>query len=173
MHLLFVCTGNICRSPTAERLTTAYANRLGLANLTASSAGTAAVIDSQIHPSAAVILEKLGGDAANFAARQITSRIAAGADLILTMTSEHRDAVLEHSPQQLRKTFILPQAARLISDLGAQNIEDLAKLRPQLSADEIPDVPDPIGRDEEYFSAVGSSIAGFLAPVLEICRRSM
>ena len=41
--MLFVCTGNICRSPTAERLARAFADEHGLGDLTASSAGSRAV----------------------------------------------------------------------------------------------------------------------------------
>ena len=56
MHVLFVCTGNICRSPTAERLAVAYAARHGIADFTSSSAGTHAVIGHPIHPDAAAVL---------------------------------------------------------------------------------------------------------------------
>ena len=52
-----VCTGNICRSPTAERLAAAYAVQNGNPDITASSAGTRAVIGHPIHPDAAVVLE--------------------------------------------------------------------------------------------------------------------
>ncbi|WP_420751062.1 hypothetical protein [Rhodococcus sp. O3] len=41
MRVLFVCTGNICRSPTAELLTTSFAAEGGRPGLTAHSAGTA------------------------------------------------------------------------------------------------------------------------------------
>ena len=104
-----------------------------------------------MHPDAAVVLEKLGGTASNFSARQLTSRIASDADLVLTMTRAHRDAVLELAPHRLHRTFTLSEAARLVSECNARNVADLAALRPQLAAHELSDIPDPIGQDAEYF----------------------
>jgi len=123
-----------------------------------------------IHPDAVLVLEKLGGEASNFAARQLTSRIAADADLVLTMTRAHRDAVLELAPHQLHRTFAVSEASRLASD--TQDVAGLAALRPQLATQELPDVPDPIGQGAEFFSMVGSQIADLLPPILELCRRS-
>ena len=114
MHLLFVCTGNICRSPTAERLSVAYAARLEIADFTASSAGTRAVVGHAVHRDSEFALRKLGGDPSNFTARQLTSKIASSADLVLTMTRPHRDSVLELAPRQLNRTFTLVEAARLL-----------------------------------------------------------
>ena len=140
--------------------------------LTASSAGTRAVIDHPIHKSAAVVLERLGGDAAQFRARQLTPKIAVSADLVLTMTKAHREAVLEIAPRQLRKTFTVSEAAALASRYGAQRVEDLAALRPRLAANEVWDVPDPIGQSDEVFAAVGTQIAELLQPIVDLCVRS-
>jgi protein-tyrosine phosphatase len=172
MHILFVCTGNICRSPTGERLAAAYAAQHGIPNFIASSAGTRAVIGHPIHRDAAVVLEKLGGDASGFAARQLKSKIASAADLIIAMTSAHRDIVLEAAPRQLSRTFTLTEAARLASMDGAETLADLAALRRHLTADDMADIPDPIGQRPEVFAAVGSQIADLLPPILELCRRS-
>lgn len=171
LHILFVCMGNICRSPTAERLAVAYGSRFQIEGLKLSSAGTRAVIANPIHPEAARVLERLGGDASDFAARQLTSRIASDADLVITMAKAHRDAVLELAPRQLHRTFTLSEAALLASEWNAQNIADLAALRPHLASTELPDIPDPIGQDPEFFARVGAKIADLLPPVLELCMR--
>jgi protein-tyrosine phosphatase len=173
MHILFVCTGNICRSPTAERLAAAYAAHNGIIDFTASSAGTRAVRGHPIHPNAAVVLEELGGDASDFAARQLKPKIAAAADLIIAMTGAHRDTVLETAPRQLKQSFTLAEAARLASMDGADTISDLAALRPHLTANDMADIPDPIGQSPEVFAAVGAQIAELLPPILELCRRSL
>ena len=170
LHVLFVCTGNICRSPTAERLAAAYSARFQVPDFSASSAGTRAVIGHPIQRDAALVLETLGGTASNFAARQLTSRIASDADLVLTMTKAHRDAVLELAPRQLHRTFTLREAARLASEHNARNVADLAALRPNLARHELSDVPDPVGQSAEYFSMVGSQIAALLPPILALCR---
>ena len=171
LKVLFVCTGNICRSPTAERLATAYSVRSGIPDFHASSAGTRAVIGHPIHHDAALVIERLGGDTSHFVARQLTPRIASDADLVLTMTTAQRDTVLELAPHKLHRTFTLTEAARLASDCNAQTVADLAVLRPLLAAHERADVPDPIGQGAETYERVGSWIADLLPPVVGLCRR--
>jgi protein-tyrosine phosphatase len=173
VHVLFVCTGNICRSPTGERLAAVYAAQHGIPDFIASSAGTRAVIGHAIHRDAAAVLEKLGGDTSGFAARQLKSKIASSADLIIAMTSAHRDIVLEAAPRQLSRTFTLTEAATLSSMDGAETLADLASLRRQLTASDVADILDPIGQSPEVFAAVGSQIAELLPPILELCRRSV
>ena len=171
MNLLFVCTGNICRSPTAERLAAAYAARVQIPHFTASSAGTRAMIGHPMHYEAARVLEELGGEAADFAARQLTASIASEADLVLAMTKAHRDAVLEVAPHKLHRTFTLTEAALLASVCNAQTVADLKALRPQLAGHELTDIPDPVGRSADVFAAVGSQIASLLPSILVLCRR--
>ncbi|MBJ7336732.1 low molecular weight phosphatase family protein, partial [Mycolicibacterium sp.] len=156
MHVLFVCTGNICRSPTAERLATALGAQLP--EFRASSAGTRAVIGHPIHDQAASVLEQLGGDAANFQARQINSRIASDADLVLTMTRAHRDTVLQLAPRQLHRTFTLSEAAYLSTRHEAQDVAALAPLRPLVDKHEVFDIADPIGHGPDVFATVGHRI---------------
>jgi protein-tyrosine phosphatase len=87
------------------------------------------------------------------------------------MTRAHRDTVLGLAPGQLHRTFTLSEAARLASEFNAQNIADLAALRPHLAAHTLPDVPDPAGQSAEFFAMVGSQIADLLPAILELCRR--
>jgi protein-tyrosine phosphatase len=173
LHVLFVCTGNICRSPTAERLAAAFGAQLALPDFTTSSAGIQAVVGHPIHRDAALVLEGLGGDSSNFAARQLTPKIASGADLVLTMTRSHRDSVLERVPRLLHRSFTLSEAARLVTEGGAATVSDLPGLRAQITANDAMDVPDPIGQDPDVFEAVGSQIANLLEPIVDLCRRSL
>lgn len=170
MQVLFVCTGNICRSPIAERLATSRGERIGPSGFSASSAGTHAVIGHPIHPEAAVVLQALGGDPIAFTARQLTAKIASSADLILTMTRAHRNAVLELAPHRLQRTFTLTEASRLISEHGARTVTDLAARRSLLAADETLDIPDPIGQSPEVFAEIGERIAHLLPPIFDICQ---
>ncbi len=173
MHVLFVCTGNICRSPTAERLAAAYAAEHGVLDFAASSAGTHAVIGHPIHPEAARVLEQMGGNTSEFAARQLTAKNASTADLIIAMTSAHRDIVLEAAPRQLQRTFTLTEASHLAAIEAVKTLAALAGSRPRLSADEKLDIQDPIGQSPEVFAAVGAQIAGLLPPIMEVCRRTI
>lgn len=172
MHILFVCTGNICRSPIAERLAVAYCAARQFEGLRFSSAGTRAVIGSPMHPEAAATLRELGGEVAQFSARQLSPRIASAADLIVTMTMAQRDAVLTLSPRHMKRTFTLVEACRLASEFEVGDIRSLAELRPQLQFRGLSDIPDPIGQSAELFATVGLEIANLLPPVLELCRPS-
>lgn len=176
MHILFVCTGNICRSPTAERLTLAYAaTRLpDPAQLSAESAGIRAVYGSPMHPLAELVLTGLGGDARNFEARQLDPEQVAAADVILTMTREQRRTVLNTSPRALSRTFTLREARSLIelvprsalapaADLtgrGRDLIAEMVRQRASRHATRrLDDIRDPIGADPETFLKVGDQIA--------------
>jgi protein-tyrosine phosphatase len=128
------------------------------------------VVAHPIHPDAARVLEKLGGEVANFAARQLTPKIASGADLVLAMTKSHRNTVLELAPHQLHRTFTLSEASLLASGYNARTVADLAALRPHSAAHELSDIPDPIGQDPEFFAMVGLQIANLLPPILELGR---
>lgn len=145
---------------------------MGISGFTASSAGIHAVIGHPMHRPAADVLIRLGGDPTNFVARQLTPRIAADADLVLTMTAVQRDAVLELAPRQLRKTFTLGEASLLASLYSPRTIAELAALRPQLSDHQPVEIADPIGLNPAVFDAVGQQIANLLPPVLTLCRRT-
>jgi protein-tyrosine phosphatase len=172
LHILFVCTGNICRSPTGERLAAALGATLQIPDFATSSAGTRAVIGSPMHSDAARVLEKLGGDPSGFVARHLTAPVANDADLVLTMTAAQRNDVLELAPRQFRRTFTLSEAALLAAECNPLNVTDLAALRPYLSGRAAADIGDPIGQAPEYFAAAGARIAELLTPILELCRRS-
>lgn len=86
------------------------------------------------------------------------------------MTRAHRTSVLEVAPHKLHRTFTLVEAARLITECGAQQIDALANMRSLLPGDDLLDIPDPIGQSPQVFSAVGQQIAELLPPVLELCR---
>lgn len=172
LHVLFVCTGNICRSPTAERLAEAYSARLHLQHFKAASAGTRAVIGHPIHRQAAEVLEDLGGNASKFSARQLSPKLVSDADLILAMAAHHRDKVLELAPHCFSRTFMLTEASRLVSQCDAQVVDDLAGLRQELTSEHRPDIADPIGQSAGMFAAVGEQIAELLVPVMELLQRS-
>lgn len=166
-----MCTGNICRSPIAERLAAAYSARLQVRGIQASSAGTRARAAERIHDNAASVLAALGGDASNFSAQRLTPKIAHGADLILTMTVALRDEVLEVAPQRLHRTFTMSEAAQIGSDYRVDSFSDVALLRPQLDPCAQVDIPDPMGRGPEFFAMVGGRIAAYLPPIIEVCHR--
>ncbi|MEI4273198.1 hypothetical protein TEK04_15840 [Klenkia sp. LSe6-5] len=182
MHVLFVCTGNICRSPLAERLTTAFAAELGTDELTAGSAGTGALVGHGMDPDAARALADLGGDDEGFRARAFTPALADAADLVLTLERGHRSLVLERAPRALRRTFTLREAAAVLALLrpdelptatavherGTQLVAALARRRNAWRGSSgATDIADPYRRPADVHRQVASEIAGALLPLLQ------
>ncbi|MHA7191228.1 arsenate reductase/protein-tyrosine-phosphatase family protein [Arthrobacter sp. MDT2-16] len=120
LRILTVCTGNICRSPLAERLLQAGLDERRPGQIVVESAGTGALVGEPIDPRVAGYIRLLGGTAENFSAKQLTPEVLARQDLVLALTRDHRKKVVEMAPAMLRKTFTLLEYARLIStaDLG-------------------------------------------------------
>lgn len=116
-RLLIVCTGNICRSPLAERLLQTGFDRISSGAVTVSSAGTKAAVGEGMSPFSAEIATGYGVSADGFTARQLTTDVLEGAGLVLTMTTKHRGEVIRLDPGLLRKTFTFREFARLLNAL--------------------------------------------------------
>src|ERR1700710_256939 len=93
--VLFVCIGNVCRSPVGERL---LAAKLPTERFEVSSAGVGAMVGYAMSRYAAAELKGYGGDPTGFAAQQLTPEMIAQADLLLTATRDLRSQVLAESP---------------------------------------------------------------------------
>ena len=117
-RILHVCTGNICRSPMAERMTrSGLASRLGddAQRFTVESAGTWGHSGSPMEPHAITTLATYGIDGADFRARELVAEHVAGADLVLGATREHRAAAVVLHPRAASRTFTVREFARLLS----------------------------------------------------------
>lgn len=110
-EVLFVCTGNICRSPSAERLLAARL-RPGLP-VTVGSAGTGALVGRGIDEPTALALRRRGADPDHHRARLLTRELLAGAGLILSAESAHRSAIMQAEPISFRRTFTIREFGRL------------------------------------------------------------
>ncbi|HSU48194.1 MAG TPA: low molecular weight phosphatase family protein, partial [Arthrobacter sp.] len=118
VRILTVCTGNICRSPVAERLLQAGLDQVVPGGFQVASAGTRALVGEPMQPISADIVRTFGGNPEGFAARQLTPKILRGVDLVLTMTSGHRGEVLQLDASLLKRTFTIREFARMLDVLA-------------------------------------------------------
>jgi protein-tyrosine phosphatase len=169
-RLLFVCTGNLCRSPAAEIMTRhLLIGKLGgreAARFDVSSAGVNAVVGEMMHPDTRDELSPWGLDgvqAGNFRARQLRSSMIRTSDLVLGASLRHRSAVVEREPAGLKNTFALREFAALADAVDecmlpegdpvkrAQELVEQARMKRglvPLDREEL-SIPDPIGKPQQ------------------------
>jgi len=116
--ILFICTGNTCRSPMAEVLLRAKIHKAGRqGEIAVGSAGLAAQQNAGATSTACQAVMQLGLSLEHHKSSALTLDLVEEADLILTMTTEHRDAILRAVPSAKNKIFTLQQYAGTIGEI--------------------------------------------------------
>ena len=147
VSILFVCTGNICRSPLAEALLRDYAVKRGREDrLAVSSAGIHAGDGNPATAEAREAARRWGLDLARHRAREVRRSIIDGADFILAMTKRHHDWLVQAFPESKNKIYLA-----LLFPRGLDG-------RPPAGTD----VPDPIGESVGFYL----DVLELLQPVL-------
>jgi len=124
--ILFVCSGNTCRSPMAAAIANAeIAARLQIpfealetVNARALSAGVSAKVGAPLTPEAQEVLRSLNVPVRPHAARNLTLELAEQAEMIFCMTSAQRKAVLEMIPSISGKTYCLDAQGDVEDPIG-------------------------------------------------------
>ena len=93
MKILFVCTGNTCRSPMAEAITRKVAREKWLGELEVSSAGTSAWDSAPASDGALLVAMERAMDLSEHRAQNLTRELVQGADLILAMGPHHLERI--------------------------------------------------------------------------------
>jgi protein-tyrosine-phosphatase len=107
-RILFVCTGNTCRSPMAEVLFRALA---GSADWQVQSAGTGARDGEPAAAHAIEVMAELGLDLSGHRARPVTGVLVDGAGAILAMEPRHADELRAAYPGAIRRIYLLSELA--------------------------------------------------------------
>ena len=131
MHVLFVCTGNTCRSPMAEAILKSKTEKH-----TVSSAGLSVLLPAPAAENAVLVMGERGIDISEHRARQLTESAVQEADLILTMTEGHRKLLVTLFPSAEEKTHTLAEYGGTTED-----------------------VPDPFGGSMETYRICADRIA--------------
>src|ERR1700730_9671914 len=143
-NILFVCTGNVCRSPMAEGLFRhMVANR---PDIRVRSAGVSTIPGQPPSPHAVDVLAILRIDISNLRSLPLSCELVAGASCIIAMTRSHMESIYYLFPEAAEKTFLL------------REFEDHA---PSL------DVSDPIGLGREAYEVTRDIIRRSLPGILK------
>lgn len=102
--ILIVCIGNICRSPSAERILQKLTP-----NKEITSAGIGALVDHPIEKNAAELLDIHNYPSENHQARQVSNSIINNANLILVMEKKHQQVLMQKYPSASGKVMLLGQ----------------------------------------------------------------
>lgn len=118
MHILFVCTGNTCRSPMAEGYFRHLISQSQRKDITVSSAGTFAGEGEPPSQNSVRAMKKIGIDISDYKSSPLTKELLNEADLIIAMTKSHKMHVGHMSIEALKKTKLLGEYAHSAGDLA-------------------------------------------------------
>ena len=178
LRVLLVCTGNICRSPLAHGFLADRSRRYLEGDIEVRSAGTWAREGSPATAEGVAAGTEAGIDIGAHRATRFRADLSGWADLVLTMTAEQRDEVLDAAPDTHVKTFTLKEIVALLRDLPPSTTLDReALLRRIADADELrrgaghvvladEDVADPLGMSALTYRAVAAEIEGLIDGLL-------
>lgn len=151
MNILFVCTGNTCRSSMAEGILKDMLEKNNIKNINVSSAGISAFEGDNANEKAINTLNNMGIDILNHKARLISKEIIEKSDLILTMTLSHKKMILKFAPEFSNKVYTLKEYALIVNN--ENNCDNM-------------DIVDPFGLDYNAYEKTAKEIQEQLTKII-------
>ncbi len=164
MNILFVCTGNTCRSPMAAYLMRKILDdRDLLKEVNVSSAGLGAFDGDEIAHHAGDVLKDLYDiDASSHRSSQVTSLKLEAQDLILTMTSSHAKQIKDALPSVKMRVMTLVEAAILAKEFLDRLNEGEEASRAIYADLNNGDIKDPFGQTRAVYEKTAKDLEMYL-----------
>lgn len=144
MNIVFICTGNTCRSPMAEGLLKDMAEKKGI-ELNVTSAGIFAFDGQEVSRDAVHVMKEEGIDISQHRARIVHRELLESADLILTMSRSHKRELLRRYDFLNDKVYTLKEYVYQIEE----------------------DIEDPFGRGIEAYREAKEEIKEVLEDIIQ------
>lgn len=155
--IIFVCTGNTCRSPMAEQILCKALEERELKGFSVSSAGIAARDGDSINPKSAQVLSEHGLPFDGFASKLLDEKSLREAFALVCMTEQQKDVLLDMRWQALKKA----------GEVGDKEIENNVYAFSEFSGYS---VMDPYGRDIDCYRYVYGLLAAGMPALIEKLR---
>ena len=152
--VVFVCTGNTCRSPMAEAIFRQKTTQMGLVKLKVTSAGTKAKKGDLLNEKSAQILTDKGIAPLNFSSKKVDKRMLRQSLAIVCMTDIQRDLLMEMRWKALR------EQEGVLEEEIENNVYSFSELAGY-------EVLDPYGRDMDCYQYVYELLEGGMYAVIE------
>ncbi|MEA2021234.1 MAG: low molecular weight protein arginine phosphatase [Candidatus Caldatribacteriota bacterium] len=150
-NILFVCTGNTCRSIMAEGI---FKKIKKISNFEVKSAGTNVFPGMSPTQDAISVMREENIDISRHKATQLTKKLIDSADYIFTMTNYHLEYVLKLNPEKHDKIFLLKKFAidqKTRNNIGESNNDEIS---------------DPIGKGIEFYRIIAKELKKNLVRII-------
>ncbi len=147
--ILFVCTGNVCRSAMSEVMLRKMLNDNGITNVKIVSRGTAANPSYQVPEIIVGLMRSEGIDITSHRSRMLDEFIINLSDIILVMEEKHKKIILKYFKEAESKVWLLKE---FVKENG------------------YPEIDDPIGGPDEVYVACKTELRGYLSKLVEIIK---